>query len=254
MAVIGIALSGGGARGIAHLGVLKALAELGIRPGIISGTSAGGIAGGLYAAGYSPDEILEITKHADFFNIFALKFHEGIFSMKPFEKIYHRYIPHDTFEGLHMPLYVAATDILRGETVYFSSGALAVALMATSCVPVAFQPVMYQGREYLDGGILNNLPIEPLAGRCDVAIGVHVNSIDTSVDHIPTKDLIDRSYHLAVGYAIRQKATTLDLFVEPPAMSRFGMFDIGSADAIFKVGYDYMMSIRDRVESFQKNL
>ncbi|MGL1465725.1 patatin-like phospholipase family protein, partial [Vibrio parahaemolyticus] len=90
-------------------------------------------------------------------------------------------IPHNTFEGLNMPLHVAATDILRGETVYFSSGELAKALMATSCVPVAFEPVKYQGMELFDGGILNNLPIEPLEFNCDALIGVHVNSIDTSL-------------------------------------------------------------------------
>lgn len=254
MKKIGMALSGGGARGIAHLGILKALAEFGIKPDIISGTSAGGIVGGFYAAGYKPEEILEITKHADFFNIFALKFHMGIFSMNAFEKIYLRHIPHNSFEGLNIPLYVAATDIRRGETVYFSSGELAIALMATSCVPVAFQPVEYQGTEFLDGGILNNLPVEPLIGKCDSLIGLHVNSIDKTVSDVPTKDLIDRSYHLAVSYAIKEKADKFDLFIEPPAMSRFGMFDIGDADQIFKTGYDYAIGIKDRIELFKKNL
>jgi NTE family protein len=174
--------------------------------------------------------------------------------MNAFEKVYLQHIPHNSFEGLNMPLYVAATDIRRGETVYFSSGELAVALMATSCVPVAFQPVEYQGTEFLDGGILNNLPIEPLIGKCDVLIGVHVNSIDKTVSDVPTKDLIDRSYHLAVSYAIREKSDKFDLFIEPPAMSRFGMFDIHDADAIFKAGYDHTISIKDRIELFQKNL
>ena len=99
MQKIGIALSGGGARGIAHLGVLKALAEFGIKPTVVSGTSAGGIVGGFYAAGFSPDEILDIAKHADLFSVFNLAFYQGIFSMNAFEKIYLKYIPHNTFEG-----------------------------------------------------------------------------------------------------------------------------------------------------------
>jgi len=254
MKKIGIALSGGGARGIAHLGILKALEEFGIRPQILSGVSAGGIVGGFYAAGYKPEEILEITKHADFFNIFALKFHQGIFSMNTFEKIYLRYIPHNSFEGLNMPLYVTATDILKCRTVYFSSGILSTALMATACVPVAFQPVVYNGTEFLDGGILNNFPTEPLVGKCDAIIGVHVNSIDTNVDHVHTKDLIDRSFHLVLDASVKAKIISCDLFIEPPAMSRFGMFDISDADAIFKAGYDYAISIKDRIELFQKNL
>ncbi len=249
-----MALSGGGARGIAHLGVLKALAEFGLRPDIIAGSSAGGIVGGLYAAGYSPEEILDITRHANLFNIFDLKFYQGIFSMNAFEKIYLKHIPHNSFEQLNMPLYVTATDILKCETVYFSSGELAVALMATSCVPVAFQPVTYEGTEYLDGGILNNLPVEILEGKCEAIIGVHVNSIDKTVSHVHTKDMIDRSFHLVLSGSVKEKEDKCDLFIEPPSMSRFGMFDISDADEIFKAGYEYTMSLKDRIELFQKGL
>lgn len=254
MAKIGIALSGGGARGIAHLGVIKALQEFDIRPTVISGTSAGGIVGGFYAAGYSPDHILDICKHADLFSIFSLKFHQGIFSMAAFEKIYLKYIPHNSFEGLSMPLNVNATDILKCQTVYFSSGVLSTALMASSCVPVAFEPVLYKGTELFDGGILNNFPTEPLVGKCDAVIGVHVNAIDTAVDHIATKDLIDRSFHLAVSALVKAKINHCQLFIEPPGMSRYGLFDIGKADEIFKAGYNYTISIKDRVEAFQKSL
>jgi len=254
MKKIGITLSGGGARGIAHLGVLKALEEMGIKPDMLSGASAGGIIGGFYAAGYKPEEILEITKKADLFNIFSLKFHQGIFSMKAFEKIYLKHMPHNSFESLHMPLYVAATDIAKGQTVYFSTGELAVALMATSCVPVAFQAVEIEGVAYFDGGILNNLPIEPLIGLCEAHIGVHVNSIDRTVDKVPTADLIDRSFHLALNHSIAEKAHKFDLFIEPPGMSRFGMFDVDDFDQIYAVGYYYAMGIKDRVEAFAKTL
>lgn len=258
MKKIGMALSGGGARGIAHLGVLRALAEFGIRPDVIAGSSAGGIVGGLYAAGYGPAEILDIIKSADLFNIFSLKFHQGIFSMKAFEKIYLKHIPHNTFVGLNIPLYLTATDILKGETRYFSAGPdappLSVALMATSCVPVAFQPVEYDGAELLDGGILNNLPIEPLTDVCDTIIGVHVNSIDRAVDHVQTKDLIDRAFHLSLSGFVREKQDKCALFIEPSAMSRFGMFDIQDSDAIYVAGYEHTMSMEEEIEGFQKNL
>ena len=254
MKKIGITLSGGGARGIAHLGVLKALGEFGIKPDMISGASAGGIVGAFYAAGFSPREIMEIIKHADLFNIFSIKFHQGIFSMKSFEKIYMKHMPHNTFEGLNIPLYLAVTDIRKGETVYLSSGELAIALMATSCVPVAFQAVEYQGTEYFDGGILNNLPVEPLIGQCEAQIGVHVNSIDRSSHKIETKDLIDRSFHLALSHTIKEKEDQFGLYIEPPGMSRFGMFDTDDFEQIFTVGYYYTLGIRDRIEAFQKNL
>ena len=254
MKKIGLVLSGGGARGMAHLGALKALENFDIRPDVISGVSAGGMVGGFYAAGYSPIDILDIMKDANLFSIFSLKFYQGIFSMNAFEKIYLRHIPHNSFEGLDIPLYVAATDILKGKTVYFSSGELAKALMATSCVPVAFEPVRYQDMELYDGGILNNLPVEPLEGNCDVLIGIHVNSIDTTVSHIHTKDLVDRSFHLSLSHSIRDKEPKFDLFIEPPSMSRFGMFDLDSADQIFSAGYEYVMSMADQIEDLQKLL
>ena len=254
MLKVGIALSGGGARGIAHLGVLKALEKFGIRPDVISGVSAGAIVGGFYAAGYAPMDILAIMKSADLFSVFSLKFRQGIFSMNSFEKIYLTHIPHNSFAQLNIPLHIAATDILKGESVYFSEGELTKALMASSCVPLAFEPVIYQGRELFDGGILNNLPIEPLEGQCDVTIGVHVNAIDTATAHVHTRDLADRSFHLSLSAAIRQKAPMFDLFVEPPAMSRFGMFDLDDADEIFSAGYEYTMSMAEEIEGFKRSL
>ena len=174
--------------------------------------------------------------------------------MKAFEKIYLKHMPHNSFEQLHMPLYLAATDIAKGQTVYFSTGELAVALMATSCVPVAFQAVEIDGVAFFDGGILNNLPVEPLIGQCEALIGVHVNSIDRTVAKVSTADLIDRSFHLALNHSIAEKAHKFDLFIEPPGMSRFGMFDVDDFDQIYAVGYYYAMGIRDRVETFAKTL
>ena len=118
---IGIVLSGGGARGIGHLGVLKALEEFGIVPTHISGTSAGAIAGAFYAAGYKVNEILGILKKGQIFSFSNLLMkRQGLFAMKGFHDIYLECFPTNSFEDLKIPLYVAATDILKGELVYFS--------------------------------------------------------------------------------------------------------------------------------------
>ena len=112
---IGIALSGGGARGIAHLGVLKALEEFGIKPSIISGTSAGAIAGVFYAGGYSLHEIKSIVENGEFFNLSnVLIKKQGLFNMKGFENMYQAYFPNNSFDDLQIPIYIAATNILNG--------------------------------------------------------------------------------------------------------------------------------------------
>lgn len=249
MKKIGIALSGGGARGIAHLGVLKALEEFGLQPDLVAGASAGGLVGGLYCAGYQPEEILDIVKHAEMFSIFNIALNQGLFSMNPIEKVYRKYVPHNSFEALKRPLWVTATDILKGASVYFSTGELTPAMMATACVPLAFQPVHYRGTEFLDGGILNNLPVEPLIGNCEKLIGVHVNAMDLSASHIHTKDLVDRSFHLMLSLSTEEKKAKFDAFIEPPNLSRFGMFDISAADEIYKAGYEHTRNMETALKS-----
>jgi NTE family protein len=138
---IGLVLSGGGARGIAHLGILKALEEFGIKPSIISGTSAGAIAGSILCRWLFFTRNKKIVEKGDSFNFSNLLIKkQGLFNMKGFEKMYQDYFPNNSFDDLQIPLHVAATDILKGEVVYFSSGNLSQALMASSCIPVVFQP------------------------------------------------------------------------------------------------------------------
>ncbi len=246
---IGIVLSGGGARGIAHLGVLKALEEFSIQPSVISGTSAGAIAGAFYAAGYSLSEIKKIVEQNEIFNFSNILIKkQGIFAMKGFEKMYQTYFPTNSFEALNIPLHIAATDILKGETVYFSTGNLSMALMASSCIPVVFQPVNFNGTYYVDGGVLNNFPIEPLMNQCDVIIGSHVNSIRQEVNEIHMKDIVDRSFHLALNGTVKDKAGNCRLFIEPPNMSQFSIFDIKKSDEIFNYGYSYTKKMEKEIK------
>ncbi len=250
---IGIALSGGGARGVAHLGLLKALEEFGIKPSIISGTSAGAIAGAFYAKGYSIDEILEIVKNGHFFSFSNLSLEKkGIFSMKSFEKIYAEYFPENSFEELHIPLHIAATDILNGEIAYFSEGELARCIMASSCVPVVFKPISFNGTQFIDGGVLNNFPIEPLLNKCDTLIGIDVNSIQKTEKEISIKNILDRSFHLALSSTLKEKTNKCDLFIQPPNMSQFGIFDLGKVQKIFKYGYEYGLSIEKEILKLKK--
>src|SRR5689334_15465932 len=116
---IGLVLSGGGVRGIGHLGVLKLLEECGVRPDFISGSSAGALVGALFAKGYGAEEILEMAKNARLFGLPRVG-RPGLFRMNGFEEAILKYIPENTFESLRIPLYIAATDIVNGKSIYFS--------------------------------------------------------------------------------------------------------------------------------------
>ena len=247
---IGIVLSGGGARGIGHLGVLKALEEFGIVPTHISGTSAGAIAGAFYAAGYKVNEILSILKKGQIFSFSNLLMkRQGLFAMKGFHDIYLECFPTNSFEDLKIPLYVAATDILKGELVYFSSGNLSQALMASSCMPLLFQPVSYNNSLYVDGGVINNFPIEPLMGQCDIIIGSYVNSIKKEVDKVSMNNILDRCFHLAMKSSVEIKTHSCNLYFEPANMSQYSLYNLKNADEIFEYSYQYALTMEEQIKA-----
>ncbi|MCC6818658.1 MAG: patatin-like phospholipase family protein [Bacteroidia bacterium] len=241
---VGLALSGGGVRGVAHLGVIKALNELEIKFSRISGTSSGAIVGAFISAGYAPEEILKIAIEKKFFGFSNLLFGKaGLFDMKNFEAVYKTYFPDNNIEDLPIPLTIVATDMVNESIKYFEEGNLSQALMASSCVPLIFQPIQYDETILMDGGILNNFPIEPLQGRVDKIIGVTVNSLSKKLNELHMKDMLDRSFHFTLNKELMTKAALCDVFIEPPGMSRFGMFDMDAFQEVFDYGYTYTKSI-----------
>ena len=237
---IGLALSGGGARGFAHLGMLKALDEAGIVPTMITGTSSGAIAGAFYSHGYTPDEIMGIVRQTSIKRLIRLAFKKsGLLNIKSAESIYNRYLP-DSFEKLRIPLVVTAINLRKGQAVFFSRGNLVRAVMASSSVPVVFNPVEIEGDYYVDGGIMNNLPVEPLIGHCDKIIGMHCNPVDDNYQLNSFRSLMERCLLMAIYSNAWTKKSICDIFLEPPAMKNVGAFDFTKADLIFDIGYRYV--------------
>jgi NTE family protein len=235
----GMAFSGGGARGIAHLGVLKAFKEEGIVPDIIAGTSAGAIVGAFQAAGISPDEALEVIIKTKLLAIFKPAFsRRGLLSIAKLGKILAQYLP-GQFAQLNTPLAVAATDIQAGKTRYFDSGELVLAIMASSCIPVVFSPVEIDGTLYVDGGLLNNLPAEPIRAQVNRLIGVSCNPYTYNADLKNVRSLMERSALLAINGNTVKSKELCDLVIEPPDLSRFSGFDLTNAREIFAEGYNF---------------
>ncbi len=236
---VGIALSGGGIRGISHLGVLKGLNEIGIYPDRVSGTSAGAIAGAMYCQGYSPDEVLKIIIETKYFKFMrpAISW-TGILKMDTVGNLFRLYLGHDDFAQLPIPLTVAATDIKKGEVVYFSEGELIKAVMASSCIPGMFDPIVIEDRSFVDGGVLNNLPIEPLENCCDFIIGVNCNQLPEEANITTMKKLIERAVVMSMNNNVYSKKSKCDFFIEAPGLGGCGVFDIKKAPELFQAGYD----------------
>jgi len=173
---IGISLSGGGARGIAHIGVLQALLENGIRPQIFSGSSAGALVGLFYSAGYSPAEIMDVVKKSSLFKIFGFGIGtSGLSDLSYLEKLIIEKIPHNRFEQLPIPFYAAASNITDGFCEYFNTGLLSQVVVASCSIPLVFKPARFNNKTYIDGGFFDNLPIKPIRPLCEKLIAVNVN-------------------------------------------------------------------------------
>ncbi|PYF70666.1 patatin-like phospholipase family protein [Pedobacter nutrimenti] len=236
---IGIVLSGGGIRGIAHLGVLKAFMNAGIRFSHISGTSAGSIAGAFYAAGIDPEEGLNIfmkTKLLRFVrpSLGAL----GLVNIEHTAALLKEYFPGDRIEDLNIPLTIAATNFSEGSLIYFTKGPLIRAIQASSCIPGIFKPIMIDGQMYVDGGILNNFPVEPLLKDCDFIIGSscnHLKSVD-KITNITT--LMGRAGIMSVNKDMEQKAKFCDVMIEPKGMGEISTFDMKKAETIYWLAYE----------------
>jgi NTE family protein len=245
---IGLVLSGGGARGFAHLGVIKGLLEQGFEPQKISGVSSGAIVGALFSEGYSPDQIMEIFLATKLYKFIrpAISW-KGFFKLERLEKLYEIYLPHNSFERLKIPFTLCATDLQAGKTIYFSHGPLIQPLLASGCIPVMFEPVTIDGQLLVDGGILNNLPVEPLLGQCDFIIGVHTNPHNTEQAPTTMRTVMERSLLLAIQNSIHERAKQCDFLIEPPLLSRFTTMDRAKAKEIFEIGYSYTMQIGSKL-------
>ncbi|GAB2984149.1 patatin-like phospholipase family protein [Mucilaginibacter puniceus] len=249
MPTIGLVLSGGGARAIAHLGVLQGLDELGIKPNVISGVSAGAIIGALYAAGYSPKQILDLIKeHSSASLAKMVLFSGGLFTAPGLKLILKSTISKDKFESLNLKLFVTATDICSGTAVTFSKGPLYDVLIGSSSIPLIFAPKKH-GKLYLvDGGVLNNLPVKCIRDKCDIIIGANVNKVDNQFKQLDRLNVLDRCFHLAISDQVTLNAALCDIFIEAP-LRNYNMFDLKHADKIFKTGYRALMEKQAQVVS-----
>jgi NTE family protein len=241
---IGLALSGGGARGIAHLGALKALMEHDLQPKIISGVSSGAIIGALYSSGLHPDEIMSTLLKTRIFRYIRPAWSKvGFLNIQKLHAIYKLYLPVKTFEELRSPLVISAADIREGKTVYFTEGDLAKAIIASTCIPVLFAPIEMEGKLLVDGGIINNLPVEPLISRCDLIIGVHCNPTHRKYKVGNIKSMLERTFHLSISNNVKERSKYCDMFIEPPQLINYALFEISKAKEIYKVGYDHAIKV-----------
>ncbi|RZL43320.1 MAG: patatin [Pedobacter sp.] len=248
---IGLVLSGGGIRGIAHLGVLKALKKTGIKISQITGTSAGSIAGSLYAAGVDPE---------DAFNIFMqtrlMKFVRpalgslGLINIERTGDIFREYLPAH-IEDLKIPMTICTTNFSEGTVAYFTKGPLIRVIHASSCIPGVFKPIMIDEQMYVDGGVLNNFPVEPLLNNCDYIIGSTCNHLKPVDKIVGITKLMQRAAIMSINHDMERKSKFCDLIIEPKGMGEINTFDTKKAEIIYWLAYEEALKTIKNSESFK---
>lgn len=253
---IGITFGAGGARGIAHLLMIEALDELGLKPSIISGSSIGSVVGAFYAAGFDSKQMLEILDQLihpksdsvfDFllksdivklFTMFDPQFiKSGFIKGEKFQKFMETNLMVSRFEDLKVPLKVVATDYWKKEAVVFEQGDLIGPIKASYSLPGLFTPVKIKDKILIDGGAVNPLPFDLIKDNCDITIAIDVTAFKAQSESEipPTFDSVFTTYQTMQNSIIKERLKFLkpDIYIRPEIYD-VRVFDFIKADSIFK--------------------
>ena len=246
----GIALSGGGARGFAHLGVLKAMHELGIRPHVIAGVSAGSIVSVLYASGMAPDDIAAEFGKLSMSDITEIAIPKnGFFKLSKLKDFLKKHLQVTMLEELPLKTIVCATDFDRCTATAFETGPICDCVAASCSVPIVFQPVKINGTTYVDGGVMRNLPAWAIRDKCDFLIGVNVNPMPDAKYKNTLLDIASRTYDIMSRSNAFDDIALCDIVIQPHEigdMSMF-MFNIKPHKKIMESGYNEAMKTLSRL-------
>lgn len=248
---LGVALGGGAVRGAAHIGVLAVLEREGIRPDVVTGVSAGAIVGAGIAAGIPPAEMLEAFHHASWLQI-ALPAWRSRLSMldaSPLGALIEKVTSVSDFESLELPFAAIACDLLTGSRVVISSGPLREAIVASSAVPGIFEPVRREGQMLVDGGLVDNVPVQAaLDLGADYVLGVDILPLSTGLP-VPKdlREVLLMSWEVVQRQCEHGRARP-DLLVVP-AVTAMSPWDFSRMDEAYDQGVAAMEAALPRLRS-----
>lgn len=238
----GLVLSGGGTRGFAHLGMIAALHEKNIFPDVISGTSAGAIAGAFIAAGKTPYEIRDILKKDSFFKYSQLQLpKDGLMKMDGFRELFKKEIPYKKLEELPIPLFVAISNLNKGMIEYRNSGSLVDTVLASASIPILFAPVKIGGEIFVDGGLLDNLPVEPVKNDCEKIIVANISPIHPKENFKNLLQIATRTFYMSVNANMHVVKKFASVYLEPEGIDNYEILSRTHADELFDLGFNTTM-------------
>ncbi len=250
---IGLALSGGGIKGIAHIGVMKAFEELGIRPSIISGVSAGAIIGSLFAAGLDAASVKKFVDQTKFSKAFFPGFTtKGLLKHDFLKARLKEYLSYKNIEDLPIEFKVACTNLNTGRIEVFDKGPIIPAVAASSAIPVLFSPEQIGDNLYSDGGVLMNLPAETIHQHCDVLIGVNlIPRVEINLKQLSgvfsSMSIAARTFYLTIQNNSAKDIALCDVLIVPEHIEDHHIFSFNKVEEIFESGYISTMKQKDQI-------
>ena len=214
---IALVLGGGGTRGFAHVGVIKALEAQGIVPDIIVGTSVGSAIGALYAAGYTGFQLQEMSIPMKEERVIDWSWpNRGLFTGKPLQTFINQAVKQTPLEKMRRTFAVVATDLASGEKIVFRSGNTGLAVSASCAVPGVFQPVVINGRSYVDGGLVKPVPVsEARALGADFVIAVNISNQPQNNKTDTTVEVLMQTFDIMSQTINRYELTNADVVIRP---------------------------------------
>lgn len=239
---VGIVLSGGAARGFAHLGVLQALEDHGIVPTHVAGSSMGAVLGSVYAAGVSPQQIYNYARQQNYNKLYRPSLQGALFKPVFLEHMLNEMVPHNDFDSLQKKFYVLATNLNTAQGDIFSSGTFKDKVVASASIPFVFHPVTIDSFTYVDGGLVNNLPVEPLLEHCTHIIGVSVNSLPMRTqEELKGIGAIMRCLTMVVVDNELPSRKKCDYFIEVEKAGTIGILEFERVEDFYSIGYQTAM-------------
>jgi NTE family protein len=241
---LGLCLSGGGALGFAHIGVLQSLEDHGIYPIHIVGSSMGSIIGTLYAAGYTPKEMLQMIKDDKLYKITKLMtFHptflkSGVSSHEMLRSLIKELIPHNSFGQLKKKLHICVVNLNKAEWEIVDSGnELDKWVAASASIPGVFESIKINDEYFIDGGLLNNMPAQGIKEYCQVIIGVDVIPHKIPVELKKPIDTLAFAVRAMQHQNSKEGRDLCRFLIEPQAIVEFHEFSFDAYQAIYQHGY-----------------
>lgn len=236
---IGVALGGGAAKGVAHIGVLKALEDAQVDINYIAGTSVGAMIAALYAFNVDIETIGDLARRLTMSKVTSFKLNKtGFFSTESLKDLMLEYVGDVNIEDAAIPLSIVATDINSGEEIILTTGSVADAVCASAAIPGIYIPVEINGRTLVDGGLVQNVPIKALqAAGAGVTIASHLNSVSHYSDITHVLDVMRNAFEIAVSQHTQDQLKEADLLISMD-LSDFSLRDNTERyDELFAIGH-----------------